>query len=1286
MEVANYFVFYFIFYLYFCSPSRAQEDADNPHEFVHLIRRAGSSRQLHLISEIVQDGQRVQVEEFVDLNSYNQLIQVKWHSLSGHLNSGDPDKQGLSTDKINLLILNENGGTKFMYQYQERPFYQCHYFELQSDVDPAAQNDEDWRKFLQVNADTKGPPQLVEKIVESIRSKANNSPYLTKLNTTQGAAWLFGVSGLWLKASDESHAIRHLNDVWRLELAECSLIVDFYQESSLLGSQFKSVAQNQSNSRYDLVNLIDVKRTLSGGAEETFHLINIIDVKFHFSPRLAPNLFSLPIGFGCAQNRLINQSGLYFGERSSQEMEFEVIATKYNPSSSVLVENEMKTIEINQVKHPVDPSKHLFALHVREDQTKQIRDFHLNLAYFIRLNGTTESKCTTSHLTGQESIELSFKQSGLTVSMNKNSLDYLLASDETEQRRMRLLNIIESSELFYEYVFESQHLVERPPLVGLVDLAGRIVKSKVSIVRVFRLKAVGGSLGLPKRAKRRGLLELSRVIVIVFDEKRTRRLAELRFNLISERQTMSFARRANKFDLSKCYDLAAESMQLVASYPVDVDLVNHFRDTNSHQELIERFYSSHLSTNRLLGDTDNRLLAISGLNFLRVPKASLVASNDDQLELRLTVLDTIRPLDRFVSLDESSFEVDSAEAVEILLVGSLDECSQFCRQLSCKTFAFDAKHECKLSHLQLNQTDSIQVVPKQFSKLFYSPIEQADETSLSELASYIEHFANQLAEYEQTINDDDPEQSSAYRPKRSTKTSQVPFMSFDFVDRSGLTNEYSPPRARLLVPSQVNVIRFPLSMDVSSDQTRSIKVAESFRAQEFGRSFRLTSRGAPQLQEKTFVDKLDQVYYTLKRLESIEQQNCALVCLNINEWNRKTSSEQVCISFSYSRFTSECIMLIKTDFVYLDSQQDLPRVDVTTPEGMTSIDELLVEDAGSLLAKRDYLPEFDGPIRLSWHSYGYKSTDPIMYDIEHERGLSIDWLQIFQNEAPTLAQLEANKQDCPMRCLQRNKQQRPELCVAFDYCSRIYVGLGGQKRHQVSCNLLLVSHEGTNERRLANQLNWLRSKLSQLTHTNETRTTGNNSQPSRSECQRYLLSHLRDFNHLKQRQISEQSNDLIVPAMMSNELNLDSCALECHLQGSNKCLGFQYCLSVDRDTSNVQRNCSFLGTARPSTLTDTAEVSSENNQKIHTNYNKNCHIYLRNQFDSLDDILQFKPDEVGTPDEVEFNHWTLVVCFVVIYVALIAAFIVWYTKRRDSTIRQRISMTLAQINERSGAR
>lgn len=86
-------------------------------EFAHLVERASANNRIHLISEHVRNGQRLQVQEFLDLSSWNQLIQFKWFEGNAQYTGA----KGLKSHKINVLVLN-NEGSKILVQYEP---YQC---------------------------------------------------------------------------------------------------------------------------------------------------------------------------------------------------------------------------------------------------------------------------------------------------------------------------------------------------------------------------------------------------------------------------------------------------------------------------------------------------------------------------------------------------------------------------------------------------------------------------------------------------------------------------------------------------------------------------------------------------------------------------------------------------------------------------------------------------------------------------------------------------------------------------------------------------------------------------------------------------------------------------------------------------------------------------------------------------------------------------------------------------------------------------------------------------------
>lgn len=1320
-------------------------------EFAHLVQRASHSNRVHLISEIVQYGKRIQVEEFLDLKTYNQLIQFKWNEPIEASSVGNDRKNRLKPYKINVIVFNEQDN-KVMVQY--KPF-ECLSFVLNTKKIDSL----DWQSFIEQTSVSNNFQH--NHIVESIKMAAKMNPYLAQIPLeNHGEAWVFGVSGLWLNAqyagnkgaiSRPSHVedgYRFIDsEAWRLELAGTNLLLDYYQESGLLNG-FKSLQQskNISNAQFDVLNLVEIKNSTSG---QTIQLVNVIDVNFYYNDRLARDLFTLPIGFNCPENPLINRNRLYFRQQTSQLMEIELVATRFKPASSEsshFIETNIKNIEIAYSKHPIDSQSHVAMFHFREQRIKVIKDFYLNLKYFIRLNGTSQH-CEISHINLDQNqpkihnypIELMFSN-GITLTISRQTLDFIFMPDTNEMQRMRLINKIQVSDNKHEYVFESD-VVGQPfgniaSVLHLVSPHGYITTKKLTIVRVYEQKALTGRtdmLGLPKTKPRGGMLALSRVLLLVFDHDKREKLAELRFNLNKDLQTMSFTRKAQTFDLSSCYDLAKESVQLVATYPIDSNLFDYLEE-NEH-ELIERFYSSYIDWLTLSDQNvhrsalEKKRLALS-LNFLRMPKVELRRLSSGELELSAFVLDEISPLYRFEQISKSTFVIVNGDEQDqqVLLVESRSECANYCRQFHCKIFAYDSSMECKLSHLKLEdrqfsdeQTDedgqmqfetqnksnnktTVKLLTKSLSQVFYEPeyiLEDKKLTqaaNLADISSYLEHFSNDLEDFATYNSETEEDDSTSTRIKRSLPVEHRPLFAFDFVDRSNLINEYSPPKTRLLVPSQVRTLKLPIYFDVG-EQSRLLKVAKSFTTHVVGKCYSLYKLNSmahePKFvlehDERTIVDQDNQVYLTLKRLHSIDMDNCALICYNTEEFNSNTGGEQICTEFSYHNFDKECIMLIRTDFKYVESKLDLV-YEADTVDKLNSTDELFHENADCILAKRNYLSEFNGPIKLAAEFFGSKTTESIDF------GLDFEWRQIFTDDS--IRMNPDMREMCSSECISINRQGK--LCLAFDFCSTVSLGYSGEKRYVTTCNSLLIDLGGEVTRLsedFSNKIHRMRSHLiretspekSSASQRSDNRVKSNTT--IRSNCDRYLLSHLHNFNHLRQRQISEELLDKLErPNWTLKGQNLDACALDCYLK-SSRCLGFQYCMSVIQGASGsmqtVSSNCSLFG--RPLEATkiyfeaNGDEVIGGDNVnrtvspgKRLTVYNKDCHVYVKNHYDSLEQILKLGPI---TPSE--FEHCFIVTCFSIVYpMIVVLILVVFFNIRRIYTIRKQNADLPRQINER----
>jgi hypothetical protein len=1360
-------------------------------EFPHLLHIIGPTQRVHIVSEVVHDGRRFQVEEYLDLRQFSQLIQFKWHDDGSAAQDNGPAQ--LKTNKLNTLLLNGNNKSA-LYHYEP---YRCAAIDL-NELDlngrPAAPT---------VDAKTE-KTQTDDGVWATTWSaqQTTNSPFLTKLELGDGASakWVSGIAGLWLKATKGASNkkppyhpkyITNNNLVirtgsWQLELTD-DLIVEYYTDK---------VSGRGGVESFDVPTLI----LLKDKNKKTIQTINIFNIEFNYSDQLDKNLFTLPIGFNCPANVLHSgvTNKIYFEYQRSQFMKFELVTTRwFDEGSAAKHLTDVKNIELARVKHPIDPNESVSMFRSLEDRTKIIHDNSYKLEYKILAYGMSHH-CSIEHLqfkegvakdndsTGQKSkikttslasinpIRLEFGNT-IHLDLNEYNMDFVLGLHESDMNRMRLLNVFDVSDDKSELVFESEVPDEHNDMVVFASTSGFRLNPKprlrLRIIRVYEQQwASSGSNG-PKK-NRRGMVEFSRAIILVFNSDTSRKLAEIRLNLVDSSHLMSMSKRAQLFDVSQCRDLEHESMQLVAYYPADPDLLQSINEQG--HEILDSFYRSSMDwlqktmtfrTNNIgeaiaTDDDDDdadevlrkRRLGAS-LNFLRVPKVELKLSPVGELEMHLTIIEKNSPLDVFEHLPNSYFTADDQHDQNVL-VGSLRECAHHCLLANCKVFAFQTGRQCKLSQLSVGQPNegvcfngTCQTNPtgqepvagqtRRFAKLTMSPTSEVyyepafigakhiGEASLAELSSYVEHINDELDEFMASLGGDEdasrtngPAETtiggtgSAFttRHKRSTWPLGQPLFVFDFLDRSGLRSEYEPPRRRSLVPSELAIKSMPQVLDVRA-LAQANKVDHTFRVKYVGKSYKMTACDPPQASsaittvvrdpdERVFIDKAEQTYYTLKKWSDISQDNCALICYSTAETDMRTSSEQICESFSYSKLEQECILLIKTDFKFVSNILDLVE-EGDIVHSIDSIQALIVTHFDGIIAIRRNLAKFEGPLELELAAVGARSTDLLRNSERASRvdSLEIEWLAAIVVEGENID--DDQGEECAKKCAKQYRSGN-ELCLALDYCFTSNLAAAGalpassvgtttipMPRRRATCNLLLIRNayprDFRTDKAKLNQVSWLRTYLAQATRLDQLDGAPANGSAAAAaadkmaamavatNCNRYLTSYLSEFNRLTKRQLNKNSRLVASKLEMISEslvdTNQERCAMECSL-GSANCLLFELCHRVASDSGQLEQSCSLFKRtpARDNELAHKDERRQEGGADSvllatqPTSYHDGCHVYLRREFETLEQALSDQSlDKLLARQQAtspSFGHAKLSAAFALAYLACTLGFVV----------------------------
>lgn len=1333
-------------------------------EFVQLLDALSVNRRLHVSSEIVQAGVRVSVEEFLDLDNLSQLVQIKWFNESVVGQERDPRGIG-QMNKLNIVLLNNKTG-HYMYLYEP---YKCKMVRFE-----AAETETEW---LPLTSSSGSRKDTQASLIASLTSLAYNSPYLTQIHKAQGAAgqahaWLLGVSGLWAKAQFNEHhpePVGPHSAAWRVKFGE--LAIDYFLESLMLASgevlppgrgeaPIEMDAARPTSQKYEAPSLIEINHL---ALKETVQLINVFQVEFNFPNQLAKSLFKLPIGFNCPANPFHDQNKLYLSSRTSQLIKIEIVANKFAElgSSSSSSETDIKNVEMVRVRHPLDANSRLTMFHSREDRTKSVFDFRYNLEHLIHFEGPNR-RCVTQRLKldGGSSKEAAMElhlikpnllrfNNGILLNLNQYNLDYLLNLDHDERpgafENARLLNVFELDETRNEVIFEHE-LAEAQK--ELLMFAKPVERLQLTVVRVYGQQVIESRGGQGVARYPRGSLDLKRVLILVFNADRSQKLAEVRFNLLTEiGQAVSLPHLAKLFDLSECFDPNEQIMQLVATYPAEPTLLEHIKEHG--QELIGNFYSSAqpsglgltVAEEAVGEDVLAKQRLWSSLNYLRVPRAELLSSPSGELELHLTILDKVSPLLVFDRLMGELEQEEGEEGVNMLMLGSLEECANHCHLYGCKVFSFNTpRRQCRLSQLPLDTSErasdllggsagggggTVRLKRELSSQVYFEPngkpgSERYEEATLAELGAYLEHFSSDLQSYlelssDKPVQEDDGESNvRARRQAVARDAAQRPLFAFSFVDRSNLESQYQPPQARLLVPSALRTVHSPLTVDVSQGGGAD-RALRSFRPQEqVNRAYRLdlldSSKTQPlnELQtgdERTFVNQAEKVYYTLRLVSPVGYENCALLCYNIDEWDAQTSSEQVCISFSHSKLADECVLVVRTDFSFPDS----PTEESSLPE-IKSLEQLQVESPNDVVALRNYLPQYNGPIRLEGGAHGFQTTG-----LHEDLGLQLQWIRGFEQDSAKADVGIVRREQCAAGCTNYNKLNK-RACVAIDFCltsmiTRQPPAESRQRQTKNMCELLLVDvspelSKAEGIRRIGALLERLASQTSGMVDRESLKPPGSLSDQNEAilshTCNRYMVSHLHAFSHLNQRRLAGAASKWQLSKMAETfeRIDLDKCALECHFRGS-QCILFEFCATVDgeqkRPGGSASLSCTLYQLDKTKSTSNVTEAGRARanvavSGELLTAYSKDCHVYLRLEFDSIEQAIETQTADSANVNEQrkfitkEFQHVRLSICFAIAYFCASIVALIYILHQRKPSKPTGATIPMQQVDIKSLAR
>lgn len=1358
-------------------------------EFSHLPYK--ERNKIHIAYELSKGEIRLHVDEFLDTENWNQLIQLKW------IND--------SRDAYLERILIQNGPHKrALIRYKP---YECMTRVFDDESGQTIDAESDWRDLDRDDAISM--QEQYESLIESLVSTNPKSPYLARVpflsRGQTNKAWVLGAFGLWLRAQFPAEATSKLtrqttaknydnnkapDTYWELNQVQSDRSIFYFLDDSLLDDASwlrKSVESN----------IIKVDPTMNKIELHEFQAdrrlletLSIIRVDYNFDNR---HMTSLPIGFNCKKNPnlTIKEGQLRFMGRTpgSYLIELEIVAANLRQAEKKL---ETKTLTIVNSPHPVDSSLPLIMVRIHEDQTKIVRDFKRRLMHTIldvnsnKLRPAGQQSCQVDQLktftktfVGAKSrqyaknpINIRFGN-GIRLSLDELLLEHILEPPETSAEAIKnYLNRIPIDNSLYEHVFETKVPREYEHMVSLaaVGSKGLAMVYSMDIVRVYQSKylVAGGESVSP--------LKLVRILMLVYDSNRQKRLAELRWNVVRRLQPLSFRRRASLFDLSKCSKLDEESMEAIISYPVDTMQYNQAQARG--YDVIEDFYKFHSSRGRStdqLPSTDSqsyddekfsfeRQRMTTSLNFLRVPKVELLTSLDvdknaapkHRIELRATILDKPAPIYSFEHIDCVNFR---GPTMDKLAASSVEQCAKCCQQQNCRVFAYNtSSFECKLSSWPLiidsdssstnsssrnvpsgpeaTTCGSLEPVLQRSSQLYQlrdetgssaSDDRDLDEASLAEIHSYLEH--EQTARRQQLFDGDDDEDmaaSDAGRPRERRSTSSAASAGGKTLLAFELTTNYEPAMfdRKLLVPSEVGLANVPLVLDVSRNNP-SLWVADAFGLRLAGKSYKLnalddwnkTPKELLGADERTFSRKDGAAFFTLRRLRSIEFDKCAQLCYNIQEFS-DNNLEQVCESFSYCNFERRCVLAIKTDAGFADEssppikQTDLNHSEATGELRIESPDELLSDAVGCNVNSRSSLAAFEGPLRLTGSDRA--RADLLDEDEEQRSRWKLEWT--------TLDFRSGGRDKCAQVCLERNKlHESRAICLAVDYCeassSPKQRTEDTQLQLQKKCHLFTVSAaKGATD---VDQSAWsreiiaIKSKLFEPVResTNSRFASSSRDSTEASVCDRFLMSHLTEYNALRQRELSRQA--LPKASLTIYNANIEQCAMECSLRRA-KCILFEYCNQYDSEQKSLKIACRiFLENDGSRTIEAESSSDGRNFDTPSTVFSNSCHVYLRREFKSMVDAmakLAGTQNIAGEPKRADgekkgsekiepVDHSNLIIGFILIFLPICVLFgavvryslsasgvVVSSTKEIPVAPWQQTSSTLATATEMSDIR
>lgn len=1183
-------------------------------EFPHLIKLANKTKQIHLNYDLIRNEDRLRVDEYVDLENWQQVIQFSWY-----------DYQASATNRLRVhketvnIINDDQQFRKLIYNY--RP-YTCN-LRLLYESDDEMYDKTAWISQLEAS-DPGNRMQRLHTIINSFVSTSLDSPYFSRVplvDTNQKAkeAWIFGLSGVWLKAQNLTGDISSLSltntddeaqqDRWSLRLNYTRLSVDFeflIRRNNRQVAMYEApvVAEISQDSR-----LIDTILT----NDDSLSLTSM-DRKY----------FQLPLGYDCPSNLVassryssLSKSFMYL-RNTIIENEFTAMNYRHDQASRQFPVSYTKIVTIARVAHPMDASALLSLYRVHDDESAEIHDsFH---GLVIDQRG---SSCYFTKLDSNSHFRVLFPN-GLALSLGEYELTQLVNRNEN----LRLINVDTSKNNSERFYYESSSLAPSDIISMEEHMGFDSSDASLSLIKVFEKKS-------------RRNLELKSISMMLFNRAKDQLYAEIRMNILDSNGLFSALKISELLNFGACRD-KEPSLRIVASYPVDPKLAQLAQDHGL--KLIESFYDSfyvwkHLAmSGSTLNDIDEserkaRLekhkLGLS-LNVLRLWDVRLVSlSQMDRIELHFRLFDKLSPAQTFHRLEAKSFQLNPKD--QRLMVETLSDCAHLCLISGCFLFAYDqSRRECRIGHTlnrtqlidELNSRQSQVLVDKSPSTLYYQDrVKQSEleEARLTDFVSYFDHHDSSR----------DNEGQDYQTQHLATPLDFYPLFSFRF-------NPYSLEAPRILVPERVSIFE----EQGKYHQFDLVTLSNQFQLSEIDKNFIFPTNDiwvARNDRDHRYLEDSFSNRYIMSRFKNVDMTSCSELCLDIDEIDFDSGQGLSCISFTSCPTLLTCILVLQVNgtsgkgfngISWPSNDREIVKIE--------SLQSLVSTKSACLIASRNHLSDFEPPIEI-------------------DRNTSLpDSTQIELSFVELAGHSEQSKREeiCASNCLSRDQQGT--LCLAIDLCP-----------NQASCRLVEArwSPNKLENSTLAHEFNHVTNMLArQLVDSDYEGDNHNN-------CRRHLISHASQFKPLSQRKLTDTFKGSLEGRISILEaINLHACIEQCYTR-FQECMMFEHCVTKSENSGLLRETCSlFLFPADVVANNQFRGLKRTIGDNSTTEYEPNCRIYAR----KLINLNKFK----------EYDYTVLIVAFLTVYVSLATVvFVRWLIERnRKRWVRQQQASLSLQIN------